>query len=156
MKNILPSVLLVGLLLASNSSQALVSYCGYGPGHDGFYHRASLGLLEISYPFVTTWMETHASGPLSPSLYSAFYNTLNSWHFFTDMPPGDYLLARLCSFGIRKRGLFLEHSGYQHLHRRDANYSTSLLRDGRDSGYRLYYFDQQYSQLSGYCYSEWF
>ena len=90
MKNILLSSLVIGLLLLGNSSQALVSQCGYGPGYDGFYHRASLGLLEISYPFVTTWMESHASGPVSPSLYSTFYNTLNSWHFFVNMPPGDY------------------------------------------------------------------
>ncbi|MBT8145575.1 MAG: hypothetical protein KJN90_01910 [Gammaproteobacteria bacterium] len=90
MKKVLLGALLTGLLLVGNNAQALVSYCGYGPGHDGFYHRASLGLLEISYPFVTTWMETHVNGPLSPSLYSAFYNTLNSWHFFLDMPPGDY------------------------------------------------------------------
>jgi len=90
MKKIVLSSLVMGLLLLSNSSQALVSQCGYGPGHDGFYHRASLGLMEISYPFVTTWMETHVNGPVSPSLYSAFYNTLNSWHFFFNMPPGDY------------------------------------------------------------------
>jgi|GEM_PF-3189869 len=90
MKKLLLSTLVVSLLLLSNSSQALVSQCGYGPDYDGFYHRASLGLVEISFPFVTTWMETHVSGPQSPSLYSAFYNTLNSWHFFLNMPPGDY------------------------------------------------------------------
>ncbi len=90
MKKLVLSLSLVGLLLMSSSSQALVSQCGYGPEHDGFYHRASLGLLEMSFPFVTTWMETHVSGPITPSLYSLFFNTLNSWHFFLNMPPGDY------------------------------------------------------------------
>jgi hypothetical protein len=90
MKKIVLALALVGLLLMSNSSQALTSQCGFGPEHDGFYHRASLGLLEMSFPFVATWMETRVSGPVSPSLYSVFFNTLNSWHFFLNMPPGDY------------------------------------------------------------------
>lgn len=90
MKKIMLTFSLLGFLLVSTSSEALISQCGYGPEYDGFYHRASLDLLELSYPFVATWMETHVRGPVSPSLYSAFYNTLNSWHFFLNMPSGDY------------------------------------------------------------------
>lgn len=90
MKTLFVSTVMTGLLLFSVSSQALVSRCQAGPDADGFYHRASLTALEMGFPFVRTWMETHVSGPISPSLYSLHYNTWNSWHFFTNMPPGRY------------------------------------------------------------------
>jgi len=90
MKSIFLTAVLTGLMLTSASSYAVYSYCGVGPDEDSFYHRASLGILELSFPYVGTLMETQVSGPVTPSLYSFFYNTLNSWHFFLNMPPGNY------------------------------------------------------------------
>lgn len=84
------SALLTGLMLVSVNSHAVISRCEAGPGYDGFYHRASLDYFELGFPWVRTWMETHVNGPLSPSLYSLFYNTWHSWHFFINMPPGQY------------------------------------------------------------------
>ncbi|MCB1671663.1 MAG: hypothetical protein R3F41_14515 [Gammaproteobacteria bacterium] len=90
MKKIASPLILAGLMMFSVSSHALVSWCAAGPDYDGFYHRASLDTLEMSFPYVRTWIETHVNGPVTPSLNSMFYNTRNSWHFFINMPPGSY------------------------------------------------------------------
>ncbi len=90
MKHVTICLLVAGLMAFSASTRALVSRCDTGPYTNGFYHRASLGALEMSFPYVRTLIDTRVNGPLSPSLRSLFYNTRNSWHFFLNMPPGSY------------------------------------------------------------------
>ncbi len=90
MKQTFLGIALASLFFFSLSAHAIVSYCAPGPDYDSFFHRASLDVMEMSFPYVRTSIETHVSGPISPSLYSTFHNTWNSWHFFVDMPPGNY------------------------------------------------------------------
>ena len=81
---------LFGCLMLSATSHAITSRCSVGYDYDNFYHLASLDFWELYYPLTRTWIETYVDGPVSPSLFSLFYNTLNSWHWFVDMPPGEY------------------------------------------------------------------